>query len=430
MLRSGGGGGLVEGTTPIASGTDKQVQFNDAGTLNGSTALTLTKGNGGTTSLLTLGGALTLNGHQLWTTDNTYDIGANGATRPKDLYLAGNAKIAGAVYFGSAGLVVNSSVNTLNLGQQSSPFNTTYLTVVDAGIVQHGAADVDTNASIVAQTIRTQGTLAGGTSDQAGKDFTLIASPGKGTGAGGKFLFQAAKAGTTGTVVNTANTVFTIDSVTAYGLFPAGTSLAAPLKFTSGTNLGTAAAGAVEYDGVQFYQTIEASNRAAVPAEQYFQLAGDGGAITQGAGISNFFGATSNITLVSGAVYEIEIVAFFLNTTSGTLTWTLTNAAQPTNQNIYYEMSPVTGVVAPPGTATMLIGQLSKDTTAARTVVTGALTDAVDHYARFRILLHNSTGVSLKIQVTKATGGSVTPRRGSYWRARRLSTGSVGTFVA
>ncbi len=133
---------------------------------------------------------------------------------------------------------------------------------------------------------------------------------------------------------------------------------------------------------------------------------------------------------MSGAVYEVEVVLFFLNSTAGTVTWTLTNSAAPTNQNIYFEMSPITGIVAPPGTATMLVGQYSKDATAARAFTTGSLTDAVDHYARFRILLHNSTGVSLKIQATKNVGGTITPRRGSYWRARRLSTGNVGTFVA
>ncbi len=208
---------------------------------------------------------------------------------------------------------------------------------------------------------------------------------------------------------------------------PAGTTTVAPSLFTAGTNLTTAAAGAAEFDGVQHYLTIEASNRAALPAEQYFQLAADGGNIST---IANFFGATSNITLVSGAVYEIEIVAWFLNSTTGTVTWTLTNSQAPTNQNIYFEMSPITGIVAPPGTATMLVGQYMNDATAARAFTSGSLTDAVNHYARFRILLHNATGVSLLIQATKGVGGTITPQRGSYWRCRRLSTGNVGTFVA
>lgn len=206
----------------------------------------------------------------------------------------------------------------------------------------------------------------------------------------------------------------------------AGTTAIAPAVYASGTNLTTAVAGAREFDGAQHYATIEASNRAALVAEQYFQLTADGSTIST---IANFFGSTSNITLVSGAYYEIEIILWFLKTTSNTVVWTLTNASAPTSQNIYYEMSPVGALVAPPGTATMLVGQTEKDSTAAFTITTGSLTDATEHYARMRIWLQNGTGVSLKIQAT-ATSGTITPRRGSFWRCRRLSTSNVGTFVA
>lgn len=82
------------------------------------------------------------------------------------------------------------------------------------GSLQHGAADADTNAAIVGQTIRSQGLLAGGTSNQAGKDLTIIVSPGKGTGAGGSFVVQTTPAGTTGTTVNSPVTALTIDSAT------------------------------------------------------------------------------------------------------------------------------------------------------------------------------------------------------------------------
>ena len=42
------------------------------------------------------GGALTLSSNLTFNADNTYDIGASGATRPRNLYLAGNAVIAGS----------------------------------------------------------------------------------------------------------------------------------------------------------------------------------------------------------------------------------------------------------------------------------------------------------------------------------------------
>jgi hypothetical protein len=208
----------------------------------------------------------------------------------------------------------------------------------------------------------------------------------------------------------------------------AGTTAIAPLRFASGTNLTSAAAGCHEYDGVQFYKTIDTSSgRGAVPVEQYFHLTADGSTIGT---IANFFGSTSNISLVASAYYEIEIEVFFLNSTAGTVTWTLTNSAAPTSQNIDFEMSPITGIVAPPGTATSLRGQFEKDATAAKAFTTGTLTDAVEHFARFKIKLQNGTGTSLKIQATKNVGGTITPRLGSRWIARRMSPNNIGTFAA
>ena len=114
-------------------------------------------------------------------------------------------------------------------------------------------------------------------------------------------------------------------------------------------------------------------------------------------------------------------------TTGGTVTWTYTNSAAPTSQNIFYEMSPVAGIVAPPGTATALVGQVYNDATAAKTIVTGSLSDATNYYAHTRIWLQNGTGTSLLIQAT-ASAGSITPGINSYWFARRLSPNNIGSF--
>jgi len=206
----------------------------------------------------------------------------------------------------------------------------------------------------------------------------------------------------------------------------AGTTLVAPIVLTSGTNLTTAAAGVIEYDGANMYGTTDVSSgRSSIGLYNQFKLTANGGTIST---IANFFGATSNIGLVAEGYYDIEIIMYYLKTTAGTVTWTLTNSAAPTIQNIYYEMSPITGIVAPPGTATMLVGQ-AVNSTAAYTLITGSLTSAVNHYARFRIQLDNGTGVSLKIQAT-ASAGTITPLAGSIWTARRLNATNNGTYVA
>jgi hypothetical protein len=243
-----------------------------------------------------------------------------------------------------------------------------------------------------------------------------------------------ASVGEAGAIIPEATDVYLISGQLGPGaiILPAGTTSLTPLTYASGTNLTTVAAGNTEFDGVNFYQTIDTtSGRGAVPVEQYFHLTAAGSNIST---IANFFGTTSNISLVANAYYEIEIVCFFLKTTANTVTWTFTNSSAPTSQNIYLEMSPLTGIVNSPTTntltTTMLIGQWYNDTTAARTITTGSLTTAVNHYARFRIWLRNGSGTNLKIQATANTSGSITPGINSWWRCVRRSPNNIGTFAA
>ncbi len=116
--------------------------------------------------------------------------------------------------------------------------------------------------------------------------------------------------------------------------------------------------------------------------------------------------------------------------TAGTAVITLTNSAAPTLMLVDWEMSPIAGIVAPPGTATSLRGQAST-ALAAYAVTTGSLTNGVNHYFKLKLLLQNGSGTSLKIQMTAGTGNnSMTPQAGSAWFCRRLPGANTGTFAA
>lgn len=217
----------------------------------------------------------------------------------------------------------------------------------------------------------------------------------------------------------------------------AGTATAgtAPLKFTSGTNLTSAEAGAVEYDGAVGYLTPDTTiGRGFIPATSTFRLTTAGTAI--GNTIANFFGTNSNIPLVANAFYEIDIYMLALRGTSaGTATITLTNSAAPTLMFVDYEQSPLSGVAAPPGSTTALTNinfrGTTTTTTAAYAFTTGTLAVSVNHYFRLKLLLNNGTGTSLKIQMTAGTGqNTMTPQAGSVWFARRLPGANTGTFAA
>jgi hypothetical protein len=216
-------------------------------------------------------------------------------------------------------------------------------------------------------------------------------------------------------------------SPTALLHLKAGTATAstAPLKLTAGTNLTSPEAGAIEFDGVNTYITNETTaGRGAIPVEQHFLLSAAGSTIST---IANFFGTTSNIPLVSGGYYEIEIDCYFLKTTAGTVTWTFTNSAAPASMDLHYDFSAATGIVSAPA-ATYVIGDQYNLTTTAPTVVSASLTTAVNHHAHFKIILLNNTGTSLKIQAT-CSAGTITPGIGSRWYCKRISTSNVGAFA-
>jgi len=218
-------------------------------------------------------------------------------------------------------------------------------------------------------------------------------------------------------------------SPTAVLMLKAGTATAStsPLKFTSGTNLTTAEAGSVEYDGNVFYGTADVtSGRGLWPTTQYFRLTADGTAI--GPTIANFFGSTSGKSLDTSTFYEVEYNLYFTKTTAGTVTFTLTYANAPINCNADYVGTPVGGVgtVGAPQTAALV----KSTATASALPVTGSLTTGVNHqYVVKAIFQANATtGGTLNLQVT-SSAGTVTPLTGSYYKATRLPAANTGAFV-
>lgn len=228
------GGGITVGTTTITSGTTTRVLYNNAGvvgemtttgsgtvlalatspvlvtpTLGVATATSLATGVNGVMSSSGATGGVTLNGGGAAGANS--NIEAVGGS----LFSYSSGNIVGAINRGAAiksfcttsnGMFVFGATTT---GANPTVTGCTYLSSPAIASFQLGFTDDDTTP--VAQTLRTQGALAGGTSNVAGVDFTLAVSPGKGTGVGGKFILQTAPAGSTGTTVNTLTTRLTVD---------------------------------------------------------------------------------------------------------------------------------------------------------------------------------------------------------------------------
>jgi hypothetical protein len=101
---------------------------------------------------------------------------------------------------------------------------------------------------------------------------------------------------------------------TANAVIPAGTTAIAPVLFTSGTNLTSATAGAMEYDGKVIYATPQGTQRGIVPGMQFYRLNSDlAGANATGA--QSIYGVS--VTLSASTVYEF-FMYYILSKSAGT----------------------------------------------------------------------------------------------------------------
>lgn len=160
--------------------------------------------------------------------------------------------------------------------------------------------------------------------------------------------------------------------------------------------------------------------------QHVFRLAANGTAI--GPAINDFFGSTSTITLDAGASYEVEFEIYFLKTTAGTATFTLTSSQAPVNLAAYYIGSAVGGIGTQAGAITA--GIVTSTATAAALPVTGSLTTAANHHYIIKAMVdtHATLASTFKLQLTSSSG-SVTPLRGSNYKVRRLPNVNSGAFA-
>lgn len=252
-------------------------------------------------------------------------------------------------------------------------------------------------------------------------------SSGTAYGTTGQLLTSAGNAAPTWTSVTGSGNIVSATSPTITNLtLAAGTASLAPLVMTSGTSLTSPVAGAIEFDGSTFFSTDDVTDgRGFIPSTHFYRLTADGSAITT---IANFFGATSGTALDNNIFYEVEAYLYFLKTTSGTATFTMTFSNAPVNNNAFYVGAPVGGVgtVGAPQTAA-----LAKSTaTAGALPVTGSLTTAVNHQYVLRAMFqaNATTGGTINLQVT-SSAGSITPLTGSYYKITRLPAANTGAYV-
>lgn len=230
--------------------------------------------------------------------------------------------------------------------------------------------------------------------------------------------------------------------------FGAGTATVAPINLTAGTNLTTAAAGAVEFDGNAFYATNRASARQQMDAEQYI-IATANSATYNNTGLDTatagpVFTSTTNsgisagaVTLTAGKTYCFEFVYNLTNTGTTSHTWaTLLAGGATFSTGSNYSVNGVSfGTASTPATGG-LSGFIASTTLSTAVVVTAASTSATEQVTiqGFGTLVISGGGTVIpSLKASARPGASGTPGvvilAGSYFRVWEMgSSNFVGNW--
>ncbi len=226
----------------------------------------------------------------------------------------------------------------------------------------------------------------------------------------------------------------------------AGTAAVAPLTLAAGTNLTTAAAGSVEFDGTAFYATSVASSRQQLDAEQYviasansatYNSTGLDTAATPAPVFTTTMGgsAAGAITLVAGKTYLFEAMYNLTNTGTTSHTWATLFGGTATfsTGSVYQTFGNSSGTAN-----TAASGGLTGFTTALGTalVCTAASTSATEQVTIELIgtIVVNAGGTLIpQMQASARPGASGTPGvvvlAGTFFRIWEMAgSGTVGNW--
>lgn len=234
---------------------------------------------------------------------------------------------------------------------------------------------------------------------------------------------------TTGTFTTANITTANITNLTKGVVVTAGTAALAPVTLTSGTNLTTAAAGAVEFDGVAFYATSVASSRQVVDTVQLCLLSADY-VLTDTASAQKALNCTSNgqVTVAASTTYMFEATYYITNTGTNAHTWGMAIGGTATLTSGFlsitaYTANALTTLATPQMVATTAV--------ATAAVVTGSLTSATENgvYKVTGVLRINAGGTVIpQVKQSATTGGTLTMKTNSYFRIWPIGSNTATTI--
>jgi len=212
----------------------------------------------------------------------------------------------------------------------------------------------------------------------------------------------------------------------------AGTTTVPPLTFTSGTNLTSATAGVMEYDGKVPYFTPQGSQRGVVPGMQYYEL-NSTLALSSSTSAQAWLGV--GCTLSSNTVYAFQGMYATIKTTT-TTSHTLSTAfgGTATLNNISYcvlrgyDSTSFTPTNNTPAAYAFI------QTAASTTTMTNSAAATAYHIYNFNgVVSVNAGGTFIPQVVVSALGPIYTGQIGSYFMIYPIGTSganvNVGTWA-
>jgi hypothetical protein len=210
-------------------------------------------------------------------------------------------------------------------------------------------------------------------------------------------------------------------------VLPAGTTSAAPLSLQSGTNLTSATAGAVEYDGKVIYTTP--AGRGVSPSMMFYRLNSNHTG-NNATGAQSLFNV--GVTLQASTVYAFT-ADFLASKTSGTTSHTfgILFGGTATLNNIFYTAYVTGATVAPPtvGTGTTIAAHLSAATLANLTSATTASTIQYGYTYHGTVSINAGGTFIPQYQLSAAPGGAYSTVAGSFFAIWPIGAAGSNTSV-
>jgi len=223
----------------------------------------------------------------------------------------------------------------------------------------------------------------------------------------------------TDTLVSLAATQTLTGKTLTSAALSAGTATAAPLNLTSGTNLTTATAGAMEYDGTVFYATPTVSQRGVIMAEQIILLQAAYTLTSQTAAQKLFNTPTSGQVTLTTGTYEFECFYSLsaMSATSGSFGFALGGTATLTQ--FFYATAQKGAAAVATATATQ-----STYNVAANTTLATASVNTVG-YAQISGIINVSASGTVIPQVSLGIAAAAVVGIGAYFRIRPIGSTTV-----